>query len=197
MNVHPKTGLRYIISVRSCLEYDDILRAYKIEAAKHDWLECITERELVPRLDKIGEDERNFVVMWGVWAPRPPARRKAMFTRVWCESYDEDESKMVGYHRHWLSSARANIRHMDGVFGNTPWMAAQLATEKVPGYVLPIGWSPEAFGTPRWSAKKRYRFTYKGHVIEKRRWLVHGMKQSLRKDLRMAQDVLNRFNRNS
>ena len=189
MNVHPKTGLHYIVSFRACPAYDDAMHMYERMAEKYDWLECIREQELIRRMETIAQDERNFVVIWGVWSPRPPQERKAMFTRVWSEAYDDDEMNMIKHHRDWLSSARANIRHMDGVFGHTPWMASRMETDSVPGFALPMGWDPEVMGTPDWEAEKKHRFTYIGAIAGKCRWLVPGMQGALGDEMHQPQDI--------
>jgi hypothetical protein len=189
MNTHPKTGLHYIVSFRQGPAYDDAMHLYEKMAAKYDWLECIQEPELIERLDDIAADERNFVVMWGVWAPRPPEGRKAMFTRVFSEALDEVGENMISYHRNWLNSAQRNIRHMDGAFGHTPWMAKQLAKHGPPGHVLPMGWDPELFGTPQWDAPRKHRFVYVGAIAGKRAWLVPGMQGALGDDMFQAKEV--------
>lgn len=176
------------MSFRACPEYDFLIRQYRLKAAKYDWLEVILEAELVERMEEIAQDERNFVAIWGVWAPRPTPRRKAIFTRVYSEPFDTDESKMIGYHCHWLSSLRANVRHMDAIFGHTPWMAEKLAHKNAPGHVLPMGWDPLVLGRPNWDATKKHRFTYKGDVIGKRKWLVPGMQGALGKDMHQSVD---------
>lgn len=191
MKTHPKTGLHYIVSFRQAPPYDDAMRMYERMAVKYEWLECIKEPELIDRMDTIAADERNFVVVWGAWSPRPPGGRKAMFTRVYGEALDEDLSNMLPHHRNWLGSAQANIRHMDGVFGHTPWMAGQLSDDRfeTPGFVLPVGWDRHTFGEPDWSAKKMHRFTYVGAVAGKRSWVVPGMKRILGDDFHHAHDV--------
>jgi hypothetical protein len=191
MSTHPKTGLHYIVSFRQGPAYDDAMHLYERMAAKHDWLECIQEPELLARMEEIAADERNFVVMWGVWAPRPPADRKAIFTRVFSEALDEDANNMIGYHRNWLVAAQRNLRHMDAAFGHTPWMAAQLGQHAPSGHVLPMGWHPEVMGTPDWSVKKEHRFTYIGAIAGKRSWLVPGMQgpQGLGDEMFHAKDV--------
>ncbi len=188
MKTHPKTGLHYIVSFRQGPAYDDAMHMYERMAAKYDWLECIQEPELVRRLDTIAQDERNFVVIWGVWSPRPPEDRKAMFTRVFSEALDDDGVHMLGYHRNWLNSAQRNIRHMNAAFGHTPWMASRLEKDGVPGFVLPMGWDPEVMGTPDWEAKKKCRFTYVGAPAGKRAWVIPGMRLALGKDMHEPQD---------
>jgi len=189
LSVHPKTGLHYIVSFRACPAYDDAMHLYERMAAKYDWLECIREKELIRRMEHIAQDERNFVVIWGVWSPRPPQEREAIFTRVWSEAYDDDQDKMIKHHRDWLSSARANIRHMDGVFGHTPWMASRMKTDTVPGFVLPMGWDPELFGRPKWHARKKHRFAHVGAIAGKRGWVVPGMRYALGDDLLHVKDT--------
>lgn len=186
--IHPKTGLHYIITFRQGPAYDDAMHLWEKMAAKHDWLECIQEPELLARMDSIASDERNFVVMWGVWAPRPPEGRKAMFTRVFSEALDEDWENMISYHRNWLNAGFKNIQHMDAVFGHTPWMAEQLG-KKVPGHVLPMGWDAEVMGEPDFDRVKDYRFTYVGALAGKRSWLVPAMQRALGEQMHHPQDV--------
>lgn len=175
MIVHPKTGLHYIISFRTGPAYDDAYRLYTKIAERYEWIECITEPELSVRMEKIAADERNFVVMWGVWAPRPPDERKAIFTRVFSEALNTEPGPMLRSHRNWLTTAQRGLRHLDAAFGHTPWMAEQLSGYAGKGFVLPMGWDPEVFGVPRYHHDKHYRLAYLGALAGKRSWLVPKM----------------------
>jgi len=188
MNVHPKTGLHYIITFRVGPAYRDAIRLYTKMAEKYEWIDCIPETELVERMDEIAQDERNFVVMWGVWAPRPPVDRKAVFTRVFSEALNEDTSTMLKPHQNWLNTAQRGLRHLDAAFGHTPWMADQLGRHAGGhgdrgsgqyGFVLPMGWDPEVFGSPKWDAQKQYGMTYAGVLAGKRSWLAPMMAEAL------------------
>jgi hypothetical protein len=189
MSVHPETGLHYIVVFRAGPAYDDAMKMYQLKAAQYEWLECIQEAEFHAREETIAANERNFVVIWGVWAKRPPEDRKAIYTRVFSEALDDDLDNMIGYHRNWLNSAQRNLRHMDAAFGHTPWMAGRLEQNGVPGYVLPMGWDPLVLGRPNWDIPKRHRFTYVGAMAGKRAWLVPGMQGALGEDMHHATDV--------
>jgi hypothetical protein len=179
MSTHPKTGLHYIITFRVGPAYRDAIRLYTKIAEQHDWLECIPEPELLERMEEIAADERNFVVMWGVWAPRPPADRKAIFTRVFSEALNTEARPMIRAHRDWLVAAQRGLRHVDAAFGHTPWMAEQLARHAGRGFVLPMGWDPDIFGSPKWDSPKHYRLSYVGVLAGKRSWLVPMMAEQL------------------
>jgi hypothetical protein len=198
MSYHPKTGLRYIASIRNGPAYGDAVACYQAAASRIPWLEIISHSELVMQLNDVCKDERAFVMIWGVRAPILPEWNKATFTVVYSEAGDVDPENMLTDHAKWLSELRGTDQ-VHGVFGHTPWMAELLSNGSGNGFVLPVGWDSSAMGEPDWSGSKTHRFSYMGAMAGKRTWALPAMKAIMGDDFhdatgswrRGAIDVLN------
>ena len=181
MKYHPKSGLRYIMALRSQPPYRDAIALYSEIAQDNEWMEILPNQALEARMDEIAADERAFVMMWGVRCPIPPPDRKAMFVRVWSEAYDEVSSNLIGAHPGWIRILKSQLPTIDGLFAHTPWMSEVMARDSGrPSFVLPVGWSPSAMGSPNWEQEKEYRFTTWGKAnAGKRVWLYPQMKAAM------------------
>lgn len=174
MSAHPKTGLRYIISFSGGPAFSDVQAMYERYAEGVDWMDIIVHTQLT---DKMIQDERAIIVMWGVLPPLPPTRRKAKFVHVYSEALDEDPKNMLDNHQRWLKGSRDRFELADAAFGHTPWMAGRISS--APGFVLPVGWGPQTMGEPNWSCSKTRRFAYVGAMAGKRRWALPAMSMLL------------------
>lgn len=187
MNCHPKSGLRYIMSIADWPTYRDFAFLYFELASRVDWLEILGRRALSEQLAELCKDERNVIIIWGYRCPDIPVDRKAIVMLGYSEAYADDRDVMLTPHHKWLDNFRGwQAPQVDAVLCHTPFMAKKVvAGLAVPGYVLPMGWG-KTMGSPNWSAKKIHRFTYNGVGAGKRAWLVPAMEGCMKGALHNA-----------
>jgi hypothetical protein len=183
MNVHPKTGLRYIMAFRGGKPYADVINLYDEFSKRNPWVKLMTYGHLEENLQEISADERNFVCMWGVRSPIPKPDRKAKFVQVWSEAYDTNRKNLISSHPGWLRVVESSLPLLDGLFCHTPWLCEMMKVDGVPAHVLPVGWDPVVMGSPDFAQVKSRGFMNlaqsSGHHAAKRAWAVPMMKEAL------------------
>lgn len=180
MTVHPKSGLRYVMSIAPWPAYREFAKIYAAATRRFPWIEMLGRKELSARLPDLCKDERNFIIVWGYRCPAIPVDRKATCAIGYSEAYDEDPNKMLNGHMRWLRDVKATqFSQADGFLCHTPWMAQRVSEGTgLPGHVLPVGYDA-VLGEPDLKAEKDHRFTYNGVMAGKRSWLVPAMREAM------------------
>lgn len=176
---HPITNLHYVMVIPSTWgPFVDVRACYEAVARRYPWLSVITPEEFeLIKTTPVYQDPVMLFVQWCQIDPGPKDARKALVTLVYSEA--KGNNMLPDHVREW-DRFFLWAPNYDAVFGHTPWMVEQLSYTGCPAaYLLPLGWDPEAMGTPRFSTIKQDDAVFYGSMVGKRNLVIPHIQAAL------------------
>lgn len=178
---NPTTGLRYVQVIPSSWgPFVDIHACYTAMARRYPWISVISPHEFEElRETDVYQDPMTMFVQWAQVDPWPKERRQALVTLVYSEAISTDQNLMLPDHVREWNRFFAWAPNYDAAFAHTPWMVEQMAGAAIQGYLLPVGWDPEAMGAPRFSTTKHKDAVFYGSHVGKRALVMPFLREKL------------------